>query len=94
MPQEFLAKATAMHDESVDTATAHAIAYIRAFYERDDCEAARVLEVGLEYSGWAAPIMREALMSDAAVFQARRRKRIDLAEQWLADIPRKQSCRG
>jgi ribosomal protein S7 len=28
-------------------------------------------------------------MSDASVFQARRRKRIDLAEQWLADIPEK-----
>ena len=30
---------------------------------------------------------REALMSDAAVFQARRRKCPDLAEQWLAGIP-------
>jgi hypothetical protein len=26
-------------------------------------------------------------LSDAAVFQARRRKRADLAEQWRADIP-------
>jgi hypothetical protein len=26
-------------------------------------------------------------MSDAAVFQARRRRRADLAEKWLADIP-------
>ena len=26
-------------------------------------------------------------MSDAAVFQARRRKRADLADQWLAEIP-------
>ena len=25
-------------------------------------------------------------MSDAAVFQARRRKRVDLAEQWLGDL--------
>lgn len=32
-------------------------------------------------------IAREALMSDAAVFQGRRRKRADLAEQWLAEIP-------
>jgi hypothetical protein len=32
-------------------------------------------------------LLREALMSDAAVFQGRRRKRADLAEQWLAEIP-------
>src|SRR5262245_12849383 len=35
----------------------------------------------------ATPVLREALMSDAAVFQARRRERADLAERWLADIP-------
>ncbi len=28
-------------------------------------------------------------MSDAAVYQARRRKRADLADQWLAEIPTK-----
>jgi hypothetical protein len=26
------------------------------------------------------------LLSDAAVFQARRRRRVDLAEQWLSDM--------
>jgi hypothetical protein len=31
--------------------------------------------------------VREALACDAAVFQARRRRRPDLAEAWLADIP-------
>jgi hypothetical protein len=31
-------------------------------------------------------LWREALMSDAGVFQARRRKRIELVEQWLAMI--------
>jgi hypothetical protein len=38
-------------------------------------------------AGHAAPILSESLMSDAAVFQARRRKRTDLADQWLAGIP-------
>ena len=33
------------------------------------------------------PALREALKSDAAVYQARRRKRADLADQWLAEIP-------
>jgi hypothetical protein len=43
----------------------------------------------LTYSGQATPVLREALMSDAAVFQARRRKRADLAGQWLDGIPAK-----
>jgi hypothetical protein len=85
----FLAKAMAVRDDSPDTVTAHAIAYAKAFYEHDDNEAARVLEICLQYTGGTAPIMREALMSDAGVFQARKRKRVDLAEQWLADIPQK-----
>ena len=85
----FLTKALAISDGSPDTVTAHAIAYSKAFYERDDREAARVLEICLQNVGSTAPIMREALMSDAAVFQARKRKRLDLAEQWLGDIPQK-----
>ena len=85
----FLAKALAIRDDSSDTVAAHAIAYAKAFYEHDDREAARLLEICLRYAGGTAPIMREALMSDAGVFQARKSKRLDLAEQWLADIPEK-----
>jgi hypothetical protein len=85
----FLAKALAIRDSSPDTVAAHTIAYAKAFYEHDYREAARVLEICLQYSGCSAPIMREALMSDASVFQARMLKRLDLAEQWLADIPQK-----
>jgi hypothetical protein len=33
--------------------------------------------------------MREALRSDAAIFQARKRNRVDLAEQWLSEVPEK-----
>src|SRR5262249_51532962 len=52
-----------------------------------DGEAAQRLETCLAHSGHALPVVREALMSDAAVFQARRRKRADLADQWLAAMP-------
>jgi hypothetical protein len=45
------------------------------------------LETCLAYSGYATPVLREALMSDAAVFQARRLNRTDIADQWLAAIP-------
>jgi len=85
----FLAKAVAVQDESPDTFTAHAIAYAAAFWQHKDNEAARALETCLRYSSLVAPSQRQGIMVDAAIFQARRRKRIDLAELWLADVPQK-----
>jgi hypothetical protein len=38
--------------------------------------------------------MQEALRCDAAIFQARKRKRVDLAEQWLSEIPEKTLLPG
>jgi hypothetical protein len=87
LPPDALARAVALRDDSAETVTAHAIAYSAAFHRHDDGEAARMLEVCLADSSHAAPVVRTALMSDAAVFQARRRGRADLAEQWLADMP-------
>jgi hypothetical protein len=86
---EFLAKALSIRDRSPDTVAAYAIGYAKAFYEENDEEAARLLEICLQFSGCTAPIMQEALMSDAAVFQARKRNDLARAEQWLADIPQK-----
>jgi hypothetical protein len=86
-PAAILARATAVRDDSADTVSAHAFAYSAAFHQRKDGEAARRLETCLAHSGHAPPIVREALMSDAAVFQARRRRRADLADQWLAVMP-------
>jgi hypothetical protein len=83
----FLAKAVAIRDASADTVKANAIAYSAAFHQHKDSEAAQRLETCLAYSGHATPILREALISDAAVFQGRRRKRTDFADQWLAEIP-------
>jgi hypothetical protein len=84
----FLAKAIAVRDASADTVQAYAIAYSAAFQLLNDDEAAERLETCLAYAGYAAPAVREALASDAAVFQARRRKRADLAEQWLNNVPK------
>jgi hypothetical protein len=83
---DFLARAVAVCDDSPETVAAHAIAYLAAFHQHRDTEAARALETCLRHSSSAAPALRGALMSDAAVFQARRRKRVDLAEQWLGDL--------
>lgn len=87
MTPEFIAKAIAIEDNSPDTVTAHAIAYAAAFWQHKDDEAARLLETCLRHSNLAAPSQRHGLASDAAVFQARRRKRVDLAQGWLAELP-------
>jgi hypothetical protein len=77
----------AVRDDSAGTATAHALAFAAAFHQHRDGEAAERLEACLTHSERVPLVVREALMSEAAVFQARRRKRPDLAEQWLAAIP-------
>jgi hypothetical protein len=84
---ELLVRATAVRDDSADTVTAHALAFSAAFHQHRDGEAADRLETCLAHCGHVPPVVREALMSECAVFQARRRKRPDLAEQWLAGIP-------
>ena len=81
------ARAIAVRDGSIDTVVAHSFAFSNAFHQHKNAEAGGLLETCLSYSAHAPASMREALMSDAAVFQARRCKRVDLAEQWLADIP-------
>jgi hypothetical protein len=91
---EIIRMATAVQDASSETVRAHAIAYSRAFDKEDADEAARLLEVCLKYSNFATPATREAIFTDAATFQATRRKRIDLARQWLDDLPEKTIIRG
>jgi len=89
MTPEFIAKVIAIEDKSPDTVTAHAIAYAAAFWGHKDDEAARLLETCLRHSSLAAPSQRQGLAVIAAIFQARRRRRADLAQQWLADLPPK-----
>jgi hypothetical protein len=86
---EFITMATAVKDDSVDTVSAHAIAYAAAFHRRDIAEAARLLEVCLQYSCFAPPLLREALMTDAVIFHARRRHDAERAAAWLAGMPEK-----
>ena len=86
LPADFIEKAVGIQDDSVDTVVGHAFGFLAAFHEHRNADAARMLETCLTFSSRAAAVLREALMSDAAVFQARRCGRIDLAEQWLADL--------
>jgi hypothetical protein len=87
LPADYLSKAIAVCDHSADTVIAHSIAYSAAFHQHQDVEAGKLLETCLRFSSSVAPAVRAALMSDAAVFQARTRKRPDLAQQWLAEMP-------
>jgi hypothetical protein len=91
---DFLAKATAFQDESADTVAGFYLVYAAAWHASPVENLADLLEICLIYSAHTAPSLREALRSDAAVFQARKRKRVDLAEQWLAEIPEKTQLPG
>jgi Zn-dependent protease len=92
--QEMLQKATAVLDEWPDTVAGHILAYSAAFDAHKHAEAARLLEVALQYSAFTAFTAKEAVQIEAAVFQTRGNARIDLAEQWLADLPNKPLTPG
>jgi hypothetical protein len=61
--------------------------FLHAYHRRRDTDAVRLLETCLTLSHRAPTPLRDALISEAAVFQARRCHRLDLAEARLADLP-------
>ena len=83
----YLAKAVALRDKSPDTVAAHILAYSKAFHQQKDDEGAAMLEVCLQYANYTSPLVRASVMSDAAVFQARRRRNLMLAREWLNATP-------
>jgi Zn-dependent protease len=91
---EMLDRATAVADRLVDTVAGHLIAYRAAFHLHRDAEAARLLETALQYYPYTWRPWRQELMVHAAVFQAIRGGRVDLAEQWLKDLPQKLQISG
>lgn len=84
---DFVEKVVAVRDSSPETVAAHAIAYASALHGNDFDRAAQMLEVCLAHTDVATPQVREALISDAAAFQAEKRKRPELARQWLESLP-------
>ena len=85
----FIAKAISVKDDSPDTVGAFLCAYGVAVDRDQIDEAALLLETCLEHAPFVSPSVRDALRSDAAVFLARKRKCVDLAEQWMAEISAK-----
>lgn len=84
-----LERAVSLHDRSIETVKAQLFGYLAATSRKDYFKASECLENALDASGDAPPQLREMLMVYAAVFQAARRGRLDLAEQWLAAAPEK-----
>lgn len=84
---DLIAGATRVIDKSALTVMAHMIAYAAAYNQHKDDEAGRLLEICLRHAGFAGLSLREALIVNAGVFQAERRKRVDLAKGWLAEFP-------
>jgi hypothetical protein len=89
LPADLIERVTTFNDDSVDTVMAHAVAYCIGFYGPDVSRTAGHLETCLAASARCAGITREALICDAAVFQARKKRRADLAREWLNDLPAK-----
>jgi hypothetical protein len=83
---DLVADLTAVRDNSLMTVVAYSIAYARAYHQKDYPAAAYCLETCLLFSGKSGPQIRNALIADAAILQARRKK-MNLAEQWLAELP-------
>lgn len=91
---EMLKKATAIVDNWLDTVAGYTLAFSTAFDQHNDVDAARFLETALQHSPFTTLAGKEGLLVEAAIFQAKRRGRIDLAEQWLAEIPQKTLTPG
>jgi hypothetical protein len=87
LPADFIEKAVAIRDDSVDTVAGHALAFLAAYHQHRNDDAARMLETCLTFSHRAPAPLRQALISEAVVFEATRCGRVDLAEQWFADLP-------
>jgi hypothetical protein len=76
---------TAVRDNSPITVVAYRIAYVQAYYQKDYLAAGYCLETCLLFSK-KCPQLRNALIADAAILQAQRKK-IHLAQEWLAQLP-------
>lgn len=83
---------TAVRDNSLITVVAHNIAYAQAYYQKDYLAAGYYLETCLLFSK-KCPQLRNALIANAAILQAQRKK-IHLAQEWLVQLPDQPSLKS
>lgn len=86
---QLVQQATALIDRSPDTVVAQQLGYTISYYSGNDDEAARCLENAMAHGRLAGPALREGFPFQAAIFQARKRKNVAMAREWLQDTPRK-----
>jgi len=91
---QLVKQATSLVNDAPDTVAAYQLAYLIASHARRDEEAARYLETSLAHFKFASPVTREALPFQAAIFQARKRKNVALAQAWLNQAPAKTMVPG
>jgi len=94
LDSEMLEKAIAVIDPLLDTGVGYQLAYWAAFHLHRDEDAARLLETALQYYPYVLLPGKEELLLSAVIFQATRGGRIDLAEQWLKELPQKLQTPG
>jgi hypothetical protein len=85
LPETMQSAATlaSIDDQTADYVNANWVAHTSALEIEDNDAAARYLEACLAASSLTSVEFREELMLAAARFQATRRSRIDVAQQWL-----------
>jgi len=81
-----IAEAAILREKSNLTVLANVLAFTAAYEKKDYAAAASALEVCLAFSSWASEGMRQALVCNAAILEAKR-GHIDCAERWAAEIP-------
>jgi len=91
---QLVRQCSALVDDSPDTVTAHQWAYTVAYFSGNDDEAARCLEISMSHFVLAGPALRESFPFQAAIFQARKRKNVALANDWLSQAPPKTMIPG
>jgi len=94
LDSEMLEKAIAVIEPLLDTVVGYQLAYWAAFHLHRDEDAARLLETALQYYPYVLLPGKEELLLSAAIFLATRGGRIELAEQWLKELPQKLQTPG
>ncbi|HEY6305397.1 MAG TPA: M50 family metallopeptidase [Candidatus Angelobacter sp.] len=84
---DLLSDAIGIVDNSFATVVTHIWAYSTKWDTAPEAEIARLLEIALQHSNCAPRSSRENLFCNAGIFQATKRANVELARQWLAEIP-------
>jgi hypothetical protein len=89
MPQEVVTALVGVRDASSATVVAHLLAHVASWESGPDDETARRIEVALQFLSHVRTEWREFVCGAAGLFQANKRKNVELAREWLTELPEK-----